>query len=240
MGDMEEPEIITVPKSDITVERSFSTDDEKRAEETKREIRKCLVEIRQGENHLQVNYVRLGVALLEARSKKFWLLWGFGSFGAFIKKMEEVVGRRRSQLYNTISTVEKLLPCVGQDQLVDMGISRAAVLKKACDEYGRVPDDLVVKALDRDLPFSEFKSEVASKTRAGVEPENTDWFEISGFHCTPEERGELKRAFHCAKVAGPVSNKLPQWAQDKAVMLLFSREFLATYEHEVSKGFHEV
>ena len=57
----------------------------------------------------------MGALIYEVRSKRYWCLWGYHSFNAYVKDVGEEVNKKRTQLYNAISVAERLLPSVPEE-----------------------------------------------------------------------------------------------------------------------------
>src|SRR5205807_8005498 len=102
----------------------FEPADVELAELVQADIEDCLYYIEESERGLTRNYAELGANLLQVRSKRFWLLWGFPSFSKYIESIKDQIQKGRTQLYHCIAIAEKLLPAVSQEELRDMGITK--------------------------------------------------------------------------------------------------------------------
>lgn len=203
------------------------------AAQLKERVDKLLKSIGDNEWELGKRFVQLGNALLKVRQTKAWENWGFESFGGYIDSIRSLIDKGRTQLYATISVAEKLLPVVGEAKLEQMGITKAAELKKAVVD-GKVPsDDLINKALDPKTGVKELRAGVFKETK---QPENEkgvyhDW---GGAYLTPEEKTEFDRAFAVAEKELELKPDIPNHIRTKEVFLAFAREFLSTYEKPVN------
>jgi len=202
----------------------------------KEKIELLIVQISDNQWNLGKKFVELGQALLEVRSQKYWEGWGYETFGAFIDMVTEKLDRGRAQIYGYMGTVEKLLPSIGEDQLVEMGISKANDLARVIRAGKVIPPALFAKAIDPEIDVSEFKAAVLAEIHQ-ENPENGRWFDPGGFYVTPEEKEEILRGFDIAARTDPViASDLPDWARRKEVMQRLVREYLATYESAVATG----
>src|SRR5271157_45320 len=202
----------------------------------KEKIDTLIVQISDGQWNLGKKFVELGQALLEVRSQKYWQGWGYETFGAFIDMVTEKLDRGRAQIYGYIGTVEKLLPSIGEDQLVEMGISKANDLARVVRAGKVILPALLTKALDPNCDVSEFKAAVQTELHQ-ENPEKGKWRDVGGFYATPEEKEEILRGFDIAARTDPViASDLPDHARRKEVMQRLVREYLATYESAVATG----
>src|SRR4051812_37507476 len=85
------------------------------AAKAEQEVNDLVVEIQSAEGKLSSGISRLGTLLLTIRNQKYWIIWGFKSFGQYIKSLP--LGR--TQAYQTISVAETLLPLIGEESLSD-------------------------------------------------------------------------------------------------------------------------
>jgi len=172
-------------------------------------------------------FVYLGKALLEIRTNSYWRNAGFTSFGKYIQHLSSIVRRERSTLYQYTATVERLLPVVGEDQLVAMGINKALVLGAGMKYTGKTPSpDLIAKAAGSATTTEELKSAVNQEFRIYVPTEQGVWREL-GFYADDEEFEEIKQAIEAAKRADNVSNALAESYQIKRALLVLARDFMS-------------
>ncbi len=202
----------------------------------KEKIDALIVQISDGQWTLGRKFVQLGVALLEVRSNKYWETWGHASFGAFIDTVTAKLDRGRAQLYGYIQISERLLPSIGEDQLVEMGISKASELARVVSAGKVIPPALFAKAIDGDVKVSELKAAVGAELNQ-ERPENGQWRDVGGFYATKEEWEEIQRGYDIAARVDPViAGTTPDWARRKEIQQRLTREFLATYEQAVETG----
>lgn len=209
-----------------------------KAELINTQINRLLETIRLQRTTLNSNYVKIGQLLSEVRNDKLWIELGFKSFGAYLKTVEEKLDLSRNHLYLYMGTAEDLLESVGEENLVEMGIVKAATLRKAVKQSGKPPsDELIKKAIDPATKGADFDNAVATEYNFSNKHEDSTWYSMGGFFVTDGEREEINKAFRIAGLTDPVIPK--DWsdqARSKEIVLRFSREYLSTYEAQVEKG----
>jgi hypothetical protein len=224
----------------MTVEIERFTDDDKiRARELQKHIDKTLSLIEDGHKEYIQGIARLGTYLLEVRSKKFWLLWvseegePHSSFGGYLKSIQNRVDKGRTQLYQTISVAERLLPQVSENDIELMGITKASVLAQRVKQTGKLTPRLIATATDPHVTIEELRGEVL----AGKEPVAADkekYHDLGGFYATDDEWTEVQRGFEIARRSDPpVQPNWPESVQKKVIILKLVQEFLAGHEAEV-------
>lgn len=202
----------------------------------KEEVEQLIKKINDGQWNLGKHFVQLGNKLLEIRTKRHWSEWGFESFGKYIETIREQIDKGRTQLYQTISISEKLLPTVSEADLEQMGISKAGELKKVVQAGKQPTPELIEKAKDRKVGVQELRAEVLKETSGEVPKDNETYWDLGGFFVTKEERDEIKKAFHLAEIVDPpISKELPDHIRRKETMFRLCREFTGTYEELESR-----
>jgi len=220
------------------MEKAFNKLEKQAASKLNKEVIGLLDEIKKQEGGLATNFAKLGVLLTQVRGKKYWLLWGYKSFGEYIESIREQVDKGRTQLYGCISIAEKLLPVVGEESLSQMGISKALELKKAMQLTGKKPSaELVIKAKDADVKVAELKASIANEYHIKDSSEKGNWWDFGGFYLTNDEKQEITDAMNVARKTDPVIyQELPEHMQRKEILLRFAREYLSTYGALAAKG----
>lgn len=200
-----------------------------------RKVESLLGAIKTGELSLATNYVQLGNQLLTVRSNKYWVPLGFTNFGKYIESVKDRIQIGRTQLYLYISTVEKLLPSVNESQLNQMGISKAVELQRVVSQTGAQPtQELIDFALDPSHTRENVKGEVYKHLNIQTPTATGIYFEI-GCYVTQEEREEIQRGLDVATKIDPViPTDWPENNRNKEILLRLIREFLGTYESEVT------
>lgn len=210
--------------------------EEQTPEQLREAVESLVTKIHETHWSMGQHFVRLGNALLAIRNKQYWREYGFKNFNEYIGAVGEKIDRGRSQLYHTISVSENLLPAVGEDKLVQMGISRATELSRVAKKKNTISQALINKALEPGVKLDEVKAAAFAEIH-GTPEKKGKYFDFGGAYMTGEERAEWLRAVDCARKTDPVvASNVPEWAQTKEIMQRFAREYLSTYEAAVQKG----
>lgn len=215
------------------IAKSFTDEQKQEAQELQTKIEDITQTILEEKQSLDRNFVKLSQYINEVRQKKYWLLGNFKSFGDYLESIEKRFNVGKSQLYVYMSTTRNLLPSMGEEELVDIGITKAKVLSKYVEQSGQqtIPDDILAAAKDPNTTVDRLDAEVNSKLH-NVMPEKGKWFQIPGFFLDEDERAEILDAFALAKSIDPViKNDIPQWQQMKETMLRMAREFIGSYSN---------
>ncbi len=211
------------------IEQPFTELELSDATRLKSEIDSLLGSLASLELNLMRGWAKLSSQLYEVREKKFWITYGFESFGKYIVEVCDKVGKGRSQIYQGIRIVEKL-PEVSSEELTQIGISKSAELCKIRAAGKSVPRELIERAKQPGTTIDQVRADVFSTLNAIPEGKGKYW-DLGGFPCTEEEKVLLDRAIHVAKTTDPViSHDIPEWCQRKEVFLRFAMEFLSQYE----------
>lgn len=195
-----------------------------------------LGEIAQSEKALTTNYVQLGLVLEEIRAQKYWIVYGATSFGKWLKSLHEQVQKGRSQLYAVIGVVEKLLPLVGEDKLIQMGISKAQELKALVTAKPDRPiaPEVIEVAINPKATREQLR--VAIHEYHDIKPENPGtWRDFGGGYYTAEEWAEVQYTLKLAeRTDPPIPVEWPDWARRKEAIARLCMEYRATYEAEAA------
>jgi len=186
-----------------------------------------LDETRATEDRLHRNFLEIGVAMLAVQKAKAWLARA-KSWDSYVMDCGKRFGRGRTALYGYTSVAERLLPHMPAKQLVEMGISKAQPLAQYARHHeGKLPANLVNKAIDSGVGTEEFKAAVAETQNE--KPENGKWYQIPGFFVTPEEKEEIERGLSRAGNVEPLPKDCPEWLKVKITVQRLVAEFLSTY-----------
>lgn len=213
------------------VAETFSFEEKAEAARIQKDIEKITRTILSEKQSLDSNFVKLSQLIDEVRRKKYWLLGDFKNFGEYIADCEARYGLKHSQLYVGMKVTRNLLPSVPEQDLVDMGISKAGVLSKYVEQSGQksIPKEILDAAKNRKVGRDELDAQVNSKLH-NVVPENGRWRNLGGFFADDGEWKEVEDALDLAGNIDPVvSNAIPNWQQLKEKVLRLAREFLGTY-----------
>ena len=212
------------------IEKSFSEEEKLEAQDLFFSIENVTQIIIDQKQSIDRNFVTLSQHINRVREKKYWLLGKHKSFGDYIKDIEARFNVGKSQLYVYMTTTRNLLPSVGEEELVDIGITKAKVLSKYVEQSGQqtIPPDILASAKNPATTADKLDAEVNAKLH-NVMPEKGKWFAIPGFFVDDDERAEILDAMELAKSIDPVvQNNIPHWQQMKEVVLRFSREFISS------------
>lgn len=206
----------------------------KNATEVNTKIESLISNIHNGELALATGYVVLGAALLAVKENKYWVALGFSNFGEYIASIKDKIQVGRTQLYLYVATVEKLLPSISEKDLYEIGITKALELKRVVSQTGeQPPQELIDLALDPKTTQLMLKGEVYK--HLNLTPEDKGLYFDFGFYVTEEEKTEIERGLDvAARVDPPVGNDWQENARKKEIMFRLVREFLATWEAEVT------
>lgn len=230
-------DLVRISDDRVHVERGFAPEDEADAKQAEAAVAEILTKIKEEEHSLASNYARLGNVLYHIRQKKYWIMWGHQSWGSYIKSVEEKFNRGRTQLFQWVSIAENLLPMMTEEDLVEIGVSKAIEIKRVVIETGRRPSaSLITQAKDPEVGVNEIRAAVFQEIH-GAPPDKGVYLDLGGFYVSPDERAEILRAIDVAKRTDPViQHDIPEPTQRKEVFLRFAREYLGTYEAVVEGG----
>lgn len=208
----------------------LSQDDILDAQKTNEQIDQLASLIQTQERTVSSSWVRLGSLAHKVRQKKYWQVYGHHSFGAFVASLEPKIKRKRSQVYLCITVVETLGSQISENELEEMGISRANELKKYVKQSGKlVPGTLLQTALDPEKDVDNLRAEVADALHKSPD-EKGKWYDFGGFYVSNDEKLLIDDTVDLAKTTDPViPHDIPEHAQKKEVMLRFCMEYQSTY-----------
>lgn len=213
------------------ISETFTSEEKAEAASVQKDIELITKTILQEKQSLESNFVKLSQKIDLVRRKKYWLLGDFKNFGEYIEDCETRFGLKHSQLYVGMKVTRNLLPSVPENELVDMGISKAGVLSKYVEQSGQrsIPEEIMVTARDPKKTREELDAQVNSRLH-NVSPQKGKWFSLGGFFCSEDEKKEIEDAWELAAAIDPViSNAIPDWMQLKEKQLRLAREFFSSY-----------
>src|SRR5580658_3941880 len=109
----------------LVIDTSYTPEQLAEAETLHAQIKDFIAHNRSNQISQEENYVGIGMHLAAIRTARYWRIWGFKNFSAFMESLDS-----RTKNYNSMGVVRDLLPLVTKDDLVQMGISKAALLRK--------------------------------------------------------------------------------------------------------------
>lgn len=187
---------------------------------------------------LEHGYARLGLLLTEVSEKEFWHdVDGCKSMNDYIRLLGEKYNRGRTQIYNYFATVKELRPYVTEQQLDDMGISKARELKSATKRSGFPPSqEIISEAVKPETTIEKVRELLFNSGNPAPENKGT-WFDLAGFPVTPEELATINDAFEAACKTDPIiSQSLPAWARKKEWILRMAMEYLGSHGEAANRG----
>lgn len=178
---------------------------------------------------LQIGWIKLGMLVHRVREKKHWQGYNFQSFPAFVEDIATRVDRKRSYIYQCKGIAEKLLPQLGAQQLVEMGITNAGEITKLAVGGKPIPAEVVERALT--AKTSEMKAVVQTILHPQTVVETGKWFDVGGFYMTDPEYLEYLEAYNLAlnDTDFPVPTDLPEHVEKKIVITRWYQEYRSTY-----------
>lgn len=216
---------------------TFSPQEKEEAKKIETKIKEVSGAIKADKERLESNFVRLSQLIDEVRSKKYWLLGNYKTFGDYLADCEKKYGIKHSQLYVGMKVARNLLPSVSEDALVRMGISKAGVLSKYVEQSGNsvIPLDVLSAAYDPKVKTEDLDNVVNGKLHNVTQEEKGKWYAPGGFFVDADELKELQDAENLAISIDPViPNNIPGWQIKKEIALRLAREFIGTWS---SRGF---
>ncbi len=221
--------------------QQWTPQDKQEAAKIKLELDRVLDSIKINEQQLDADFVKVGTLLEETREHKFWLLWGnHKSFNSFLESIAPMVGKGRTRLYACAGIAKQLLPYLPPEDLTNIGISKASALASAVKKSGKKPsDELLTAAKDPNTTLQQVQELIADDYGARDLGEQGTWYSLAGVFFSAGEKEEFERAVSVACKTDPALPNVIDWhdataGSRKEVLQRFIREFLGTYEAEVS------
>ena len=233
-----------IVKQETGVVQNWTDDQKLEAQTIQHRLEVTLDEIQERQDGLEKNFAQLGTDLLKVQQQKFWILYGeYRSYNAWLKSVEPRIRKGRSQLYAVKTIAETLLPYAGEEDLVEMGVSKASALASAVKKSGKPPSDkLLNEAKDDKVTVEKLGELIAESYGARDEGEKGTWYSLGGVFYNPEEKAEFLRAVAVACKIDPVlPYVIEKWEdatapQKKEILWRMSSTLLAEYESQVEKG----
>lgn len=222
-----------------------TAEQKQQAHQLHQDILSTITEVKASESNLEHNYIKLGRLILEVQTNQYWIILGYTSNKDYMEFLMDRFGKGRTQLYGYVSIAKALLPSVSEEDLEEMGVSKAGELKRAVVATGKAPsDELVEMATNSKVTAPEFREAVHKEFHIFDEKEKGSWFDLGGVYFTPDEKEEFLRSVEKAKHTDPaIEHTLPAHAQMKEVLIRFAQEYWAQYGYQTEgsvSGFNEV
>lgn len=244
--------------TDITIQPPLDTADAKKVSE---EIDVLVGQICSHELRLAGSYARLGSKLREVKVKQYWQAYGYDRFSSYLEMIREKIDRRRSQVYAILSVAEALLPYMSEDQLEEIGITKAHELRRLVKEGGnlnayinieiddpqkgmridqREPDvclttvQLMDYAARPDVTAVRLRAAVNSVLHVHEGPLGT-WVDFGGAYLTTEEKKEMEQFWVLGERLFRPNDESPEHEVRKQTMLNAARECTSTWIGEMEQ-----
>lgn len=202
------------------------------------EVEYLAAQLGAAEAQLEHGYGKLAYMLKEVSEQRYWE-GSYGSFGAFLKYLQNVHHVGRASLYLYYSVAKTLGGEVTEEQLTEMGIGKAQVLKEAKAKSQQnntsFPIDAVEKALNPEVTINDLKGILLSDS---PKLDNSTWIDLKfAFYVTDDERLVLESAANAARrIDPPIKEDMKQSAIAKEIALRWAQEFLSQYQDQVVEG----
>lgn len=218
-------------KAEVVNPVVFSDEDKARATELRSEIATTILDLRKSYDTFLRGFVHLGALVYEFRSKRYWYLMGYHSFGSYMIDLEDALKRKKTQIYAAIGVAEQLLPHTSIESIEDMGISNASALARMVRLTGKVPTQEVIEA-GKTMELPEYRAMLEESFHVFDEHPKGKWHELGGFWCEDEEWLTVKQAFDIIAQAEEFKKETSSWQRLKMTILRMSQEILGTYSGE--------
>jgi hypothetical protein len=205
------------------------------AEDINEQIEQVVISLRYQRDQIEYSVAKLGSLMLKVQEHKLWEKLGHRSWGSYVQSVQEKLQMGRTQIFQYISVAKALLPVMTEEELGNIGITKAIELKRFQNLTGKKPTpELVAHA--KHSSMAELKARVFLETH-GVPMEQERYFDFGGCYLSDGEREEIERAFMAACLVDP---PIPEGTSDvpkkKEIMLRLAREFLSTWGDLVQEG----
>lgn len=182
------------------------------------------------EEQIEVGYGQLATGLKEVADGKLWSGF-YDSFQAFLLHLKTKYKLGRAQLYNYLSTARELDGDVSADQLSQMGISKAMVLRDAKKGGDGLAQESIAAALDPKVSVKELKELLF---KAGVllpEDATNSYFDLEfAFMVNEDEKLTLNAAISAAMHTDPPTNgDAKPSAQKKDIAMKWAMSYLSEH-----------
>lgn len=215
-------------KVEVITPLLFDDADKARAAELRKEISTTILQLRNSYDVFLRGFVHLGALVYELRSKRYWYLMGYQSFGSYMVDLEDALKRKKTQIYNAISVAEQLLPHTTVDQIEDMGISNATALARMVRITGKAPTEAVIQA-GKTMELPEYRATLEESFSVFDEHPKGRWRELGGFWCEDEEWKTINDAFGIIAQAEEFKKETSGWQRLKMTILRMAQEIIGTY-----------
>jgi hypothetical protein len=153
---------------------------------------------------LASQWIRLGMLLNTAQKKQYWKQWGHTSWGSYLQSISGRLERGRSQLYEYLGVVQKLLPVAGEETLAKIGISKARELKRIYGVFQKSPPPEIIEVAAGPATINELREAIYDNLNQ-KEPEKEKYaYSTIAYRLPRDEQEVLERAKEIALKTDPV------------------------------------
>lgn len=201
------------------------------------EVESLVSKLAGAEDQLERGYGRLAFLLKEVSENRYWESI-YPSWSAYMDGLSEKWKVGRSSLNKYLMCAKALANDVTEDQLTQMGISKALVLKDfESKSNSELPANAVVEAVKPDVTAKDLRKLLFDAVNKPA-PENETWVDLRfAFYVTDSEKQVLDAALNAARfVDPPISNDKSDVFQRKEIALRLAMEFLSTHSDKVVDG----
>ena len=201
------------------------------------------------ELRLSHSYARLGARLREAEVEQHWVALGYSKFPHYLLAVGKKIGRERSQMYAFLSVATDLLPHLTEEQLEEIGISKAHQLRRLVKQGGRVdaeiPDQnnqtedtfgtvrIMDYAADPKVTAKQLRVKVNELLHVTEDVQGL-WLDLGGFYATQDERKEIEQFWELGKKLLAPKDDQQDHVWKKIVFMDSVREAVSTWAGEAA------
>jgi hypothetical protein len=201
------------------------------------EVDKLVFSLGAAEANLEIGYVRVGKLLQTVSEREYYIHAidptdgrPFHSFGAYMVDLARKYHRGHTQLYSYMMTVRELSGEVTEEQLGQMGITKAKELRAAKKGGLGITPELVATACDPGTTRVDLRRAIFSEAHM-PEPQDDSmqWFDLGGIYLTRDERRELDDVFNHATAMLNLPPDMKEPSRIKAIILAMVQECYAEW-----------
>lgn len=185
------------------------------------------------EQRLEHGYAQLGFLLSEVSEKNYWR-GGYKSFSEYIAQLGDRFSLGRTSLYSYLGTVRDLKDSVSEADLTQMGIGKAAELRRALKSSGVGPSAEIIKeAVKSTVSVKDVRKLLFDSKQVG-EQEEGEWLDLdlSGY-VTADQKLLILSAFKAADRTDPVIQPtVKPSARNIERLTRFAMEYLNSHGEE--------
>lgn len=200
------------------------------------EIDSLLQKLQGAEIGLELGRIKLGMLLNRVKEQDLWKEAGYKNFTAYLEFIEDRYHKGKTSIYAYFSTVRELRPYLSEQQMFQIGISKAKELMHSVKRSGSLAGTVIEAAVKPETTVDDVKRLLAEDGNPTTEEKGT-WYPQEGFWVSDDEKKVLDAADQAAWHTDPVVQKdLPAWCRRKEARLRHAMEYLSTHSDMVERG----